>query len=94
MPPGFKYAAQAAALHSGLQAADEGEVRSGMLAALRDIKLSGLDIAQVEGPLDIHAKQEMAAAAGMIYAFEVRAADTPLASGRLTIVIRDPNPNG
>lgn len=82
-----EYAAQAAALHSGLQPPEGAQAgQGGFLAGLRGVELTAGDIGQVEGALDIHATREMASALGMIYRFEVSAGGRELAAGQVTII--------
>lgn len=80
-----EYAAQAAALHSGLMAAG-GDSGGGMLAGLREIRLNVADAGAVEADLDIHAGAELRSAQGLIYGFSIYGGAAELAGGRLTII--------
>ena len=82
-----EYAAQAAALHSGLQRQDAGDVRGGVLAGLRDVRLAPGDMQQIDEPLEIHAHREISSPLGMIYRFKVGTTTDVLASGQVTIIM-------
>ena len=86
----IEYAAQSAAIHAGLLAVDAGAARpaSGVLAALRNVRMADVDLAAVTAPLDIESQRRMGAAAGLIYGFEVTSAGDWLMSGQLTVMTR------
>lgn len=80
-----EYAAQAAAVHGAL---NDGEVAGGYLAALKDVRLSLDDLAQVETPILVEATRLMSDPSALLYAFRL-CRDMPgaeeIAAGRLTV---------
>lgn len=78
----LEYAAQAAALHSGLRA-DVQQPRGGLVAAVRDLAWDG---AWLHGTLDVTCEQLAADARHCSYAFHVTDAAGVTVHGRLTVV--------
>jgi len=82
-----EYGAQAMAIHGGLLAQRDGAVaRPGYLVALRAIKLLCARIDDIVAPLDVHAAQLLADAAGLQYAFRIEADGRLLAHGRAAVI--------
>jgi predicted hotdog family 3-hydroxylacyl-ACP dehydratase len=84
-----EYAAQAAALHQPWLAREQGGDQTadkGYLAALRNVKYgSQANIAALQDTLTVTAEKLMHSADGLIYQFQVSAAEELLASGRFVI---------
>lgn len=84
----IEYAAQAAALHYGLQAEKSGAVAGGgMLVGLNQVDWSDVSIADINVAIDIRAEQALASARGLIYYFDVGVQDRTLVRGRLSIAL-------
>lgn len=83
----FEYAAQAMAVHGGLQNRAQGlQMTSGYLAALRDVNISICDLSDIKDELTIKVKKILSQEGNMIYSFSVSSKETELASGRATVV--------
>lgn len=83
----LEYAAQAMAVHGGLQNREQGiKMTEGYLAALRDVNIHLCDLSNIKDKLCIEASKILSQNGNMIYSFSVSAADTVLASGRATVV--------
>ena len=83
-----EYGAQAMAVHGGLIAQQAGRVASpGFLAALRNLQLETDFIDQLPGPLEVRARQLMAADSGWTYQFEISHEGQSLASGRAMVML-------
>jgi predicted hotdog family 3-hydroxylacyl-ACP dehydratase len=81
-----EYAAQAMALHGGLLAHRAGGVPpTGLLAALREVRLFMAWLDDLPGPLEIAVCREFSEAKGWLYTFVVSHAGAPVASGRAAI---------
>jgi predicted hotdog family 3-hydroxylacyl-ACP dehydratase len=91
-----EYAAQAMALHGALQATAPGGPRDGVLAAARDLRfaLVNLDDLPEASPDELHIEASCDAAdhGRLMYRFAARHAGTLLARGRVTVVLRAPQP--
>jgi predicted hotdog family 3-hydroxylacyl-ACP dehydratase len=88
----IEYGAQAIAVHGGLIAQAEGDkAEPAMLAALRDVTLSVSRLDQLPAPLQISAKCLIASGGNLLYAFTVTAGDSPVASGRATVIVPEPS---
>lgn len=84
-----EYGAQAMAVHGGLLARRAGgKAHPGLLVSLRDVWISGIDVASIEGVLRVVAARVHGDAAGWQYEFRVSAGDTPIATGRATVALR------
>lgn len=86
----LEYGAQAMALHEAILLNQEGanepeEPLSGVVSALKNVKLSSRDMREVKEALIITAKRMMASSKGAIYRFEVKDGLSVLASGRITV---------
>lgn len=83
-----EYGAQAAALHGAL-VRDERDraVSSGMLAAIRNLRLSIDRIDTGSAVLTVLATRLLASADGLLYEFRARRGEEELAYGRLAIVL-------
>jgi predicted hotdog family 3-hydroxylacyl-ACP dehydratase len=79
----IEYAAQAAAAHGALLAA--GPSLPGMLVAVRAVEFHAARLDDVAAPLDIEVQPLGGGETGVVYRFEVRAAGSLLAAGRLTV---------
>lgn len=83
---GIEYGAQAAAAHGALvAAAPSGD---GMIASVRGVVFHRDRLDDLPGPLDVTAEQLGAAAAGVIYRFEVASAGRCVVEGRVTVAFR------
>ena len=88
----MEYGAQAMAVHGGLLARAAGEKHAdGYLAALRDVKLYSDQLDTINNELTIEATQLVAGNGNLMYTFEIKAADTLIASARATVVTRPNN---
>jgi predicted hotdog family 3-hydroxylacyl-ACP dehydratase len=86
----FEYAAQAVAVHGGLQACLAGATAPpGYLAALRDAHLHVTRLDDVGSPLEVYAHRLFGDNANTIYECHVSAGGVPLAEGRVTIILRE-----
>jgi predicted hotdog family 3-hydroxylacyl-ACP dehydratase len=87
---GVEYAAQAMAVHGGLQARERGETNPpGFLAALRDVAMHVQRLDTIEAPLRIEAEELMRSGGSFIYQFSVQADDEMLLDGRLTVMVQE-----
>ena len=84
--------AQAMAIHGGLLAQRDGAAaRPGYLVTLRAVKLLVQRIDDIAAPLDVHAEQLLADAAGLQYAFRIEADGRLLAHGRAAVLHAAPS---
>ena len=82
-----EYGAQAMAIHGALLAQRAGlAMMPGFLVSLRAVKLLVARIDDVAAPLDVHAQQLLADAAGLQYAFRIEADGRALAHGRAAVL--------
>jgi predicted hotdog family 3-hydroxylacyl-ACP dehydratase len=81
---GVEYAAQAMAVHGSIQSRNE--IRSGMLAALRDVELAVERLDDIAEDLVIEAHCLLNESGRLLYRFEVRAHNRWLLQGRITVV--------
>lgn len=81
-----EYGAQAAAVHGALLA--DGEPQAGFVAAFRGVQLH-VDHVPGASPLAVTATRLAGSEAAMQYSFDVVAGDAPLASGRVTVALRE-----
>lgn len=79
----IEYGAQAAAAHGALTGARD--AAAGFLASVRSVVFHVHRLDDVAGELEVSAEQIGAAAAGVLYRFEVASGSRPLAEGRLTV---------
>jgi predicted hotdog family 3-hydroxylacyl-ACP dehydratase len=85
----FEYAAQAVAVHGGLQARLAGvKAPPGYLAALRDARLKVTRLDDLQSPLHICAERLFGDTANSVYECRISAGDVLLAHGRVTIILR------
>ncbi len=85
----IEYGAQAVAVHGGLLADERGEViKPGYLAALRQIRLHQSRLDEIESALTVEAMQLLCDAGNLIYSFTVKAADQPVADGRVMVIVQ------
>ena len=83
----LEYAAQAMAVHGGLQNREQGlQMTSGYLAALRDVNINICDLSDIKDELHIKANKILSQQGNMIYSFSVAVKETELVSGRATVV--------
>lgn len=83
----IEYAAQAMALHGGLEARSRNRTAApGLLASVRDVRLAVQRIDDIDDPLEIRAEQQLAQPAGWLYRFSVHAGGRLLAQGRVTVM--------
>lgn len=83
----LEYAAQAMAVHGGIQNREQGiEMNEGYLAALRNVKIELCNLKKITDDLRIEATKIMAQAGNMIYNFSVSSKNSKLVSGRATVV--------
>lgn len=84
-----EYGAQAMAAHGGLLARRVGLLASpGFLVSLREVRLAGVTLERLEGPLEVSARRLYGDAHGWQYAFAVHHAGQELAVGRAAVVLR------
>jgi predicted hotdog family 3-hydroxylacyl-ACP dehydratase len=81
---GAEYAAQAMAVHGSIQ--NQNEIRSGMLASLRDVELAVERLDDIAEDLLIEAHCLLNESGRLLYRFEVRAGNRWLLQGRATVV--------
>ena len=81
---GVEYAAQAMAVHGSIQ--NKNEIRSGMLASVRDVELAAERLDDIAEDLVIEAHCLMNESGRLLYRFEVRANNRLLLQGRITVV--------
>ncbi len=85
----IEYGAQAVAVHGGLLAHARGEaIQPGYLAALRQIRLHQSRLDEIESALTVEATQLLCDAGNLIYSFAVKAANQPIADGRVVVVVQ------
>jgi len=85
----LEYGAQAAAIHGGLRVRAAGTIAPPCyLAALRDAHLDVARLDDLASPLRVHAQHLFGDAGNTIYQFSVSADETPIADGRVTIMLR------
>jgi len=83
----IEYAAQAMAVHGGLQDREQGKkMTEGYLAALRDVNINLCRLDKIQSELKIEATKIFSQGGNMIYSFKVFSAELELASGRATVV--------
>lgn len=83
----LEYAAQAMAVHGGLQDREQGkQMTEGYLAALRDVNINLCELDKIQAELTIEATKILSQGGNMIYGFKVLSDETELASGRATVV--------
>jgi len=80
----IEYAAQAIAVHGGLQAA---AAAPGLLVAVRDVRLHAATLDELADDLLVRATRLAAGAGGLVYAFEVSAGARLVAEGRATVAL-------
>ena len=89
----IEYAAQAAAVHGGLQARAAGhEAAPGFLASARGVRLHRLRLDDLAGELAIETEHLAGDDRQLLYAFTVQHAGRPVADGRLAVVLDTPLP--
>ena len=81
----IEYAAQAAAVHGGLSAQ-----AAGFLASARAVQLHRLRLDDLPGELAVETEHIAGDDRQLLYAFTVRHAGTPVAEGRLAVVLDTP----
>jgi predicted hotdog family 3-hydroxylacyl-ACP dehydratase len=87
----IEYAAQAAAVHGGLQARAAGRaIAPGFLASARGVQLHRLRLDDLAGELTVEAEHIAGDAHQLLYAFSVRHGEQPLVEGRLAVVLDTP----
>ncbi|PYK58025.1 MAG: hypothetical protein DME43_13045 [Verrucomicrobia bacterium] len=85
----FEYGAQAAAIHGGLRARAAGATAPPCyLAALRDAHLHVLRLDDLASPLEVRAQHLFGDSGNTIYQCALSASGTPVAEGRVTIMLR------
>lgn len=85
----FEYGAQAAAIHGGLRAREQGGVAPpGYLAALRDGQLYVDRLDNILVPVHVRGRRLFGTGVDTVYECQVSANDQLLASGRVTIMLR------
>ena len=85
----LEYGAQAAAIHGGLRARTAGTTAPPCyLAALRDAHLHVARLDDFVSPLQVRARHLFGEAGNTIYQCSISADGTPVADGRVTIMLR------
>lgn len=83
----LEYAAQAMAVHGGLQNREHGiKMSEGYLAALRDVNIHLCELSDIQNKLRIEVNKILSQGGNMIYSFSVSATEIILASGRATVI--------
>lgn len=83
----LEYAAQAMAVHGGINDREKGlKMSEGYLASLRDIKIELCEIDKLQEELRIVATKILSQGGNMIYSFTVNSETNTLVSGRATVV--------
>ena len=83
----LEYAAQAMAVHGGIQNREHGKkMTEGYLAALRDVNINLCELSEIKDELCIKVKKMLSQQGNMIYSFSVSSREIELASGRATVV--------
>lgn len=82
-----EYGAQTMAIHGGLEARSRGATAApGLLVSVRDLRLEVQQIDDLDGPLELHAEQQLASASGWLYAFRALCGERLLGSGRIAVM--------
>ncbi|PYM02368.1 MAG: hypothetical protein DMF19_03160 [Verrucomicrobia bacterium] len=85
----LEYGAQAAAIHGGLRARAAGATAPPCyLAALRDVHLHIARLDDLASPLEVRAQRLFGDSGNTIYQCALSASGTPVAEGRVTIMLR------
>ena len=84
---GIEYAAQAAAVHGGLNNKGSRKPRTGYLAALRDVRCSVERLDIEKGDLIVRATQVAAESGRLLYDFRIESGGRELLRGRLSVVL-------
>jgi predicted hotdog family 3-hydroxylacyl-ACP dehydratase len=85
----LEYGAQAAAIHGGLRARAAGATAPPCyLAALRDAHLHVARLEDLASPLEVRAQRLFGDSGNTIYQCTLSASGTPVAEGRVTIMLR------
>ena len=80
---GIEYGAQAAAVHGAL--ASTGALGTGLLVSARSVAFHARRLDDIEAPLEIFAEQLAGGESGVLYRFEIRAAERCLVEGRVSV---------
>lgn len=82
-----EYGAQAMAIHGGLEALSRCVTAApGLLASVRDLRLHVQHIHDLDGPLELHAEQQLASVSGWLYIFRALCGEHLLGSGRIAVM--------
>lgn len=81
-----EYAAQAMAVHGGLNNVDASSV--GYLASIRNLLLADASLDSYDTPLKIHAQKIAGDEHSLVYQFHVTTGDNEIASGRAAVVLQ------
>ena len=85
----LEYGAQAAAVHGGLRARAAGTIAPACyLAALRDARMHLERLDGLTAPLEVRAQRLFGEAGNTVYQCFISVGDTPVADGRVTIMLR------
>lgn len=87
---GIEYAAQAMAVHGGMQqgaAPEQQRPRAGYLAGVRDVACAAPRLDTLGAPLTIDAERLMGDGNNVMYAFRISADGTTVLQGRATVVL-------
>jgi predicted hotdog family 3-hydroxylacyl-ACP dehydratase len=88
---GIEYAAQAMAVHGGMQGSAAGDgaarPRAGYLAGVRDVTCTVARLDALGAPLTIDAEQLMGDGNNVMYAFRISADGATVLRGRATVVL-------
>lgn len=83
-----EYGAQAMAAHGALRARAAGDSpRSALLVSVRQFQAASNFVDDLEGPLEIVARELLSSATGWQYEFEVRHAEERVAFGRVAAIV-------
>lgn len=90
-PCAIEYGAQAMALHGALLArAEKSWARPGYLASARGVTLHRLRLDDLDGPLEVSAERLAGDGQQILYTFAVTHCGTPVAEGRVAVVLNSP----
>ena len=87
---GIEYAAQAMAVHHGLNQADAagGTPTPGVLAMVRDVEMLAPALDAAPGVMHIHAEKILAGGNHLLYQFHLQAVGKLIVRGRATVVMQ------
>ena len=91
---GIEYAAQAMAVHGGLNGKTGGRPRAGFLASVREVSCRRERLDDLDGNLFVEATRVLGDEARVIYEFRLWVGETEVLSGRAAVVLDVTQENG